>query len=271
MPETFNQLGEPAIRLIVFIGVFALMAVAEALRPRRPLVASKWLRWATNLSIIVIDSLFVRLVFPVVAVGVAIYAQGRGWGLFNLVDWPVWLEVVLAVVILDLGIYVQHVVSHAVPIFWRLHRVHHADRDIDVTTGARFHPIEIGLSMLYKMLLVLLLGPSAFAVFLFEVILNATAMFNHANFRLPLGVDRVVRLFMVTPDMHRVHHSVIQRETDSNYGFSLSVWDRLFGTYRDQPEAGHQDMTIGLAPYQHRGPTRLLWSLWLPFTNKTGE
>ncbi|MHA1522867.1 MAG: sterol desaturase family protein, partial [Alphaproteobacteria bacterium] len=210
MPETFNQLGEPAIRLIVFIGVFALMAVAEALRPRRPLVASKWLRWATNLSIIVIDSLFVRLVFPVVAVGVAIYAQGRGWGLFNLVDWPVWLEVVLAVVILDLGIYVQHVVSHAVPIFWRLHRVHHADRDIDVTTGARFHPIEIGLSMLYKMLLVLLLGPSAFAVFLFEVILNATAMFNHANFRLPLGVDRVVRLFMVTPDMHRVHHSVIQ-------------------------------------------------------------
>ena len=271
MIEAIKNLGEPGIRLLVFVGVFAIMATAEALRPRRALVASKWRRWATNLGIIVVDSLFVRLVFPIVAVGVAVYAQGRGWGLFNLVDWPVWLEVVLAVILLDLAIYAQHVISHVVPIFWRLHRVHHADRDIDVTTGARFHPVEIGLSMLYKMALVLLLGPSAFAVFLFEVILNATAMFNHANFRLPLALDRVVRLLMVTPDMHRVHHSVIQRETDSNYGFNLSVWDRIFGTYRDQPEKGHHDMTIGLTPYQHQGPTRLLWSLWLPFTNKTGD
>lgn len=268
MLETIGQLGESTIRLIVFAGVFALMGVGEAMLPRRRLVASKWRRWFTNISIIVVDSLFVRLVFPMVAVGVAVMAQQKGWGLFNLVGWPVWLEIVLAVVILDLAIYVQHVISHVVPIFWRLHRVHHADRDIDVSTGARFHPIEIGLSMLYKMALVLMLGPSAFAVFLFEVILNATAMFNHANFRLPLSLDRLIRLFMVTPDMHRVHHSVVVRETNSNYGFSLSVWDRLFGTYTDQPEAGHEAMTIGLAPYQHQGPTRLWWSLWLPFTNK---
>ena len=206
-----------------------------------------------------------RILFPILAVGMAELAAARGWGLFALTDLPVWFEVTAAVVLLDLAIYGQHVASHKVPVLWRVHKVHHADRDIDVTTGLRFHPIEICLSMLYKFVVVIALGAPAFAVFLFEVLLNGTAMFNHSNVKLPGPLDRVVRLLIVTPDMHRVHHSVIHREHDTNYGFNMSIWDRLFRTYTDQPEKGHEGMTIGLEPYQTEKPARLDWSLMLPF------
>ncbi len=267
--EIFDGISEGAFRLSVFAGVFLAMALLELLIPKRVPGAPKARRWLTNIAIGGIDSLIVRLmalfVIPLAAVAAAIWAEARGWGLFNLLALPAWLEIVLAVVILDLAIYGQHVASHKIPILWRLHKVHHSDVDFDVTTAIRFHPIEIALSMLYKIVLVLILGPLPVAVVIFEVILNGCAMFNHSNIALPKGLDRLLRLFLVTPDMHRVHHSAIHRETDSNYGFNLSWWDRLFGTYRPEPEKGHEGMTIGLPDYQSPAPTRLLWSLLLPF------
>jgi sterol desaturase/sphingolipid hydroxylase (fatty acid hydroxylase superfamily) len=217
----------------------------------------------------VLDALLLRLMamlaVPIAAVAAGFYAESNGIGLLNQVEWPGWLKVVIALLTLDLAIWAQHLVSHKVPIFWRLHQVHHADRDIDVTTAIRFHPIEIGLSMLWKIVVVLAIGASPLAVFLFEVILNGCAMFNHANLALPRWLDGILRLFIVTPDMHRVHHSVLHREHDSNYGFNLSVWDRLFRTYTAQPEGGHRGMTIGLPPYQNLNPSRFDWSLLLPF------
>ncbi|MEQ1652489.1 MAG: sterol desaturase family protein, partial [Hyphomicrobium sp.] len=192
-------------------------------------------------------------------------AGTHGIGVLNWIAWPSWLETLIAVVVLDFAIWVQHVTTHKVPVLWRLHQVHHADVDIDVTTAIRFHPIEIGLSILWKIVCVLALGASVWAVLLFEILLNACAMFSHANIRLPAALDGVLRVFVVTPDMHRVHHSVLRHEHNSNYGFNLSVWDRLFSTYRAQPEKGHDAMTIGLTPYQSDEPTRLGWSLSLPF------
>jgi sterol desaturase/sphingolipid hydroxylase (fatty acid hydroxylase superfamily) len=199
---------------------------------------------------VVIDTILVRLTYPIVAVGLALAAQDSGWGLFNIIEVPVWVAVISSIVILDLAIYLQHVMFHAVPVLWRLHRMHHADQAIDVTTGLRFHPIEIVMSMGVKLAVVLALGPPAVAVLVFEVILNATAMFNHSNVRIPLSIDRVLRLFVVTPDMHRVHHSIDRAETDSNYGFSLPWWDRLLGTYTAQPRKGHDDMTIGIEQFR---------------------
>jgi sterol desaturase/sphingolipid hydroxylase (fatty acid hydroxylase superfamily) len=263
------------IRLLAFAAVFLLMAAIELIRPKRRLSVSKPRRWLTNLGIAGVDTLVLRLMaaltVPVAAVAAAFFAKERGLGLLNQVDWPYWVKVVTALLALDLAIWFQHLVSHKVPVFWRLHQVHHADRDIDVTTAVRFHPVEIALSMLWKIVVVIPLGASPFAVFLFEVILNACAMFNHANIALPAWLDRVLRLFIVTPDMHRVHHSVLYREHDRNYGFNLSLWDRLFRTYLAQPEAGHQGMTIGLPPYQSEAPTRFGWSLWLPFRQQKPE
>jgi sterol desaturase/sphingolipid hydroxylase (fatty acid hydroxylase superfamily) len=263
------------IRLAVFLGVFLVMALIELAWPKRELSVSKGKRWLTNVGISVTDSLVLRLLamlaVPVAAVAAAFYAQAHGIGLLNNVSLPEWLKIVVALLALDLAIWAQHLASHKVALFWRLHQVHHADRDIDVTTAVRFHPVEIALSMLWKIVVVVPLGASPFAVFLFEVILNACAMFNHANIALPPWLDGVLRLFVVTPDMHRVHHSVIRREHDSNYGFSLSLWDRLFRTYTAQPEAGHQGMTIGLTPYQSEAPTRFGWSLWLPFRTPTAR
>jgi sterol desaturase/sphingolipid hydroxylase (fatty acid hydroxylase superfamily) len=257
------------IRLLAFAAVFLLMAAIELIRPKRRLSVSKPRRWLTNLGIAGVDTLVLRLMaaltVPVAAVAAAFFAKERGLGLLNQVDWPYWVKLVIALLALDLAIWFQHLVSHKVPVFWRLHQVHHADRDIDVTTAVRFHPVEIALSMLWKVVVVIPLGASPFAVFLFEVILNACAMFNHANIALPAWLDRALRLFIVTPDMHRVHHSVLRNEHDRNYGFNLSLWDRLFKTYLAQPKAGHQGMTIGLPPYQSEAPTRLVWSLWLPF------
>lgn len=263
---------EPLVRLGAFLGVFALMAAWEMLAPRRALTVSKTVRWASNLGLAALNTVLLRLTLPTAAVGVAHLAGQRGWGMLNQVDLPPWLAVVGAVVLLDLAIYLQHVLFHAVPALWRLHRVHHADLDFDLTTGARFHPIEIGLSMLIKLAVVVLLGAPALAVLVFEVLLNATAMFNHSNVRLPAGLDRILRWLVVTPEMHRVHHSVEDDETNSNFGFNLPWWDRLLGTYRAQPRAGHEGMTIGIRTY--RDPRLCAWlpgMLVLPFLGKVSE
>jgi sterol desaturase/sphingolipid hydroxylase (fatty acid hydroxylase superfamily) len=267
--------SDGVIRLVVFAFVFLVMALIELAAPKRTPVAPKGRRWLTNLGISVTATVLLRLMamlaVPLAAIATAAYAQAHGIGLLNQLAWPEWLKVMVALLVLDLAIWAQHLASHKITLFWRLHQVHHADRDIDVTTAVRFHPIEIGLSMLWKIVVVLALGASPLAVFLFEVILNACAMFNHANIALPLWLDRPLRLVIVTPDMHRVHHSVLRREHDANYGFNLSVWDRLFRTYVAQPEGGHQGMTIGLTPYQSEAPTRFAWSLLLPFAQLRSE
>ena len=262
--------GEAKIRLGFFFGIFVLIAVLEWLTPRRALTTSKAGRWFTNLSIIVLNPISVRLVFPVLPVGMALLAAERHWGLLNIMALPYWLKVVIAVIILDLLIYLQHVLHHAIPILWRLHMVHHADLDFDVTTGMRFHPIEIVLSMAIKLMTVAALGPPAPAVLIFEVALNATSMFNHSNIHVPERIDRILRLFIVTPDMHRVHHSVIIRETNSNYGFNLPWWDRLLGTYKDQPERGHDGMMIGLSQFRDSKRLTLPRLLILPFVGDPG-
>lgn len=258
---------EALIRLGVFVGLFALFAAIETMLPRRSRTQPRSARWLTNWAIVIIDTITLRalaLALPLLAVGAAIDAQEQGWGLMNQVGLPYWITVIVTVLIFDLAIWLQHLITHKIPILWRFHRVHHADRDIDVTTAIRFHPVEIAFSMLIKIGLVYLLGPPAVGIVLFEIILNGTAMFNHANIRLPLGLDAVLRQFLVTPDMHRVHHSIYREEHDSNYGFALSIWDRMFGTYVPQPKQGHEDMTIGLE-WQDDQPSRLGWSLWLPF------
>lgn len=248
--------NEAAIRLGVFLGIFALMAVLEAIAPRRARTHPRSLRWLGNLGVVVLNTLLVRLLFPVAAVALALAGEQQGWGLLNHLDLPGWLAVLLAVVILDFIIYLQHVMFHAVPLLWRLHRMHHTDLDLDVTSGARFHPVEIVISMVIKMAAVVALGPPAVAVVIFEVVLNATAMFNHSNLSIPAPVDRLLRLMVVTPDMHRVHHSVVPNETNSNFGFNAPWWDRLFGTYRAQPAAGHAGMTIGIEDFRS---SRDLW------------
>jgi len=249
--------NEAAARMAFFFGVLILMALWEAAAPRRRRAIPRLLRWSGNLGVIVIDTLLVRLAFPVLAVGLAHIAQARGWGLLNVIELPGWLAFVLSVLVLDLAIYLQHVMFHAVPALWRLHRMHHADLEFDVTTGLRFHPLEILLSMAIKLAVVAALGPPAIAVLVFEILLNATSMFNHANVRIPGPVDRVLRCFVVTPDMHRVHHSILRRETNSNFGFNLPWWDRLLGTYRAQPADGHEAMTIGIEQFRTRRDLRL--------------
>ena len=248
--------AEPTIRLAVFLAVLVAMMIWELAAPRRRQEVPRVLRWSNNLALVVVDTVILRLAFPVLAVGLAVIAEAGGWGLFNVLDWPGWVAMVLSVLVLDLAIYLQHVMFHAVPALWRLHRMHHADTEIDATTGLRFHPVEIVLSMAIKLAVVAALGVPPVAVLVFEVLLNATALFNHANINLPRRVDRVLRLVMVTPDMHRVHHSVIPAETNSNFGFNLPWWDRLLGTYRAQPVKGHLGMTIGLERFRDR---RELW------------
>ena len=260
---------EPAVRLGLFLGVFALMALWEMIAPRRALTLSKAMRWSNNIGLVVFNTVLLRLLFPAAAVGMAAFAAQQGWGVLNYVEVPFWIAVLIAVIALDFVIWLQHVMVHAIPLLWRLHRVHHADPDYDLTTGARFHPIEIILSMLIKFATIAVLGPPVVAVIIFEVLLNATAMFNHGNVRLPAKADRVLRWFVVTPDMHRVHHSVEDDETNSNFGFNLPWWDRLFGTYRDQPRGGHEGMTIGIHGYnQPRDVSWLPGLLVLPFRGR---
>ncbi len=248
------------------------MAVWELLAPRRVLGTKKPWRWTSNVGLVFLNSLVLRLLAPLGAVGVALAAERLGWGLFNAVTVPSWVAIVASVVLLDFAIYLQHVMFHAVPLFWRLHMVHHADLDIDVTTGVRFHTVEILLSFGIKSGVILLLGPPAVAVLIFEVLLNATSMFNHSNVRMPLWLDRVLRWLVVTPDMHRVHHSWYRQETNSNFGFNHPWWDRLMGTYRDQPADGHAGMTIGLVELRDEPKVeRLHWMLWLPFARNLGD
>lgn len=247
--------NEPMIRIGFFLSILVIMALAEVAAPRRRREIPRLIRWSNNLALVAIDTVLVRLTFPVAAVGLAIVAAERGWGLLNAVDAPRWLAFVASLLALDLAIYLQHVMFHAVPSLWRLHRMHHADLEFDVTTGLRFHPVEILLSMGLKLALVAALGPPAAAVLVFEISLNGTAMFNHSNVRLPVNVDRILRLFVVTPDMHRVHHSIHPRETNSNFGFNVPWWDRLLGTYMPQPREGHEGMTIGIE--QFRSPREL--------------
>jgi sterol desaturase/sphingolipid hydroxylase (fatty acid hydroxylase superfamily) len=260
------------IRLGCFAGVLLLMALWEALAPRRRREAGRPLRWASNLGLIALASLAARLLVPLGAVGAALLARERGWGLFNRVLLSPWLALVLSVVVLDFAIYLQHVLFHKVPWLWRLHLVHHADLDVDATTGVRFHVFEILLSLGFKMAVVMLLGAPALGVLLFEVLLNATSLFNHANVRLPAWLDRPLRLVVVTPEMHRVHHSVVASEANRNFGFNLPWWDYLSGTFQDRPAAGHEGMTLGL-PWlrDERLAARLHWMLLLPFLGPNGN
>jgi sterol desaturase/sphingolipid hydroxylase (fatty acid hydroxylase superfamily) len=256
---------EQVVRLASFAAVLAAMAAWEALSPRRPHSVSRGPRWASNLGLVVVNTLAARLLLPLGAVGVALIAEERGWGLLNNEPLPAWLAVALSVVALDLVIYLQHVLFHAVPVLWRLHRVHHADLDFDVTTGIRFHTLEILLSLGIKVAAVVLLGAPALAVLVFEVVLNASSMFSHGNVRLPAWLDRLLRWVLVTPEMHRVHHSARPRETNSNFGFNLPWWDFLFGTYLAQPADGHEGMTVGLEEFRdERQADRLPGMLLLP-------
>jgi sterol desaturase/sphingolipid hydroxylase (fatty acid hydroxylase superfamily) len=264
--EQFVMAHEPAIRMGFFVSIFALVALWELLTPQRALTEFRVMRWSSNLGLVILNTVLLRLLFPLAAVGMAAFGAANGWGLLNHFNAPFWLAVPLAVIAMDFVIWLQHVMVHAVPALWRLHRVHHADPDCDLTTGARFHPIEIVLSMLIKIATIAVLGPPVLAVVIFEVLLNAAAMFNHGNIRLPVGLDRVLRWVIVTPDMHRVHHSVEEDETNSNFGFNLPWWDRLLGTYLAQPRAGQVGMTIGI--HGHTDPrevARLDGMLLMPF------
>lgn len=276
---TFFGLSEGALRLGLFVGIFVLMAILESLAPRRKRRYVRLRRWAANFGILVASYLataVVALVIPVTAVISAVYAAENGLGLFSVLDWPAWVEGLIAFVVLDFVIWGQHLVTHKIPLLWRFHRVHHTDEDLDASSAIRFHPVEIVFSVFVKSAAVVLLGAPALAVVLFEAAVNGSALFNHANLRLPDRLDRVLRTLIVTPDMHRVHHSTLRPETDSNYGFALSVWDRAFRTYVPQPEGGHDGMTLGLAEWQDDAPTRLDWALALPFrdpppSGKPGE
>jgi sterol desaturase/sphingolipid hydroxylase (fatty acid hydroxylase superfamily) len=262
---------EVIIRLTSFATIFAAMALWELLRPRRPLAAGRWARWPGNLGILLIDIGVVRILVPTAAVGASLFAAGHGWGLLRLAELRLSVAALLGFLALDLAIYLQHIVFHKVPVLWRLHRMHHADLDVDVTTGIRFHPIEILISLAIKIAVIIALGIPAVAVLAFEVVLNATSMFNHSNVAMPAWLDRALRLLLVTPDMHRVHHSVIRRETDSNFGFNLTWWDRLFRTYRAEPEAGHAGMTVGLPIFREPRELRLDRLLTQPFRDERGE
>jgi sterol desaturase/sphingolipid hydroxylase (fatty acid hydroxylase superfamily) len=272
---TFNEFiltNEVTIRLSFFFGVFAIMAIWEVIAPRRALTVSKTIRWVNNLGLVFFNSFIIRILFPAAAVGVAAFAQAHGWGLLNYYEVPGLLAILIAVVAMDFIIYLQHVMVHAVPLLWRIHRVHHADLDYDVTTGARFHTIEIILSMLIKFATIIVLGAPVVAVVIFEVVLNALAMFNHGNVGLPKSLDTFLRWFIVTPDMHRVHHSVEDDETNSNFGFNLTWWDRLFGTYRDQPRGGQLGFTIGIHKYRDIKQTNWITGMMmLPFKGKVSE
>ena len=263
--------NELLIRLGVFFGILVVMFLWELIAPRRPLTTSKITRWFSNLGLVLIDSIVVRLVFPTALAGITLLVQQRGWGLFNQSELPYLLKIIFSVLILDFVIYLQHIMFHSVPLFWRLHMVHHTDMDIDVTTGVRFHPVEIILSMGIKMIVVILIGAPLAAALIFEIILNGTSMFNHGNVRYSQNIDSILRLLVVTPEMHRVHHSTIRWETNSNLGFNFPWWDRLFGTYRGQPAKGHLEMTIGLEPYKEPKKLTLPWLIVLPFIGKLGK
>jgi len=263
--------SEAGIRLVCFVGILSAMSLWEVLAPRRNHVVQRKLRWSSNFGLVFINSILMRLIAPLGAVGVALFAQSRGWGLFNQLLLPSFIASVLAVVALDFAIYMQHRLFHAIPTLWRLHMVHHADLDCDVSTGLRFHTVEIVISFGIKSVVVILLGASPVAVLIFEILLNGTAMFSHSNISIPRRLDKLVRKILVTPDMHRVHHSVDSAETNSNFGFNLPWWDFLFRTYRSQPAKGHEEMQIGLPQFRHTKVQRIGQMLVMPFVVKSDD
>ncbi len=260
--------SDTQVRLGIFIIVLFTMALLEYSWPKRNQKVGRLIRWPRNLGITLLGTLLVRFMGPLTAGAVAIWASKQNIGLFNLANTPYMISFPMVLIVFDMLIYWQHVLFHRIPFFWRFHKIHHIDQELDVTSGIRFHPVEIVFSMLIKSLAVLVLGAPFWSILAFEVLLNASAMFNHANVRLPEPVDRILRKLIVTPDMHRVHHSVIPKETHSNFGFNLAIWDRIFGTYRDQPEAGHENMTLGLPSHQDAQKTTLLKMLVLPFRRR---
>ncbi len=262
---------DAVIRLSAFLGVLVAMACWEVIAPRRRLMMPKLPRWVANLSVVALNTIVIRLLFASGAMGMAVMSAQSGWGLLNAFDGPSWLKGLLAVLLLDLVLYLQHVMFHAVPVLWRFHMMHHADLDVDVTTGARFHPVEVVLSMGIKLVAVVLIGAAPVAVLVFEVLLNASSMFNHSNVRMPVAADRILRWIVVTPDMHRIHHSILPRETNSNFGFNLPWWDRLLGTYRTDPMESHEGMTLGLEQFRDPMRLRLGGMLALPFTGDPGN
>lgn len=269
---TIFGFSEPTIRLTVFLTVLIAMAIYELVHPRlerdemRGALKSK--RWVTNLSMVILSSVCLRVIFPAAAVGAALWLEDKNFGLFNLLNIPWFIAGILSFFILDFIVWLEHVVSHKWPILWRIHRMHHADNGFDVTTALRFHPLEIVLSMAWKILVIALIGAPAMAVLVFEIVLNGMAMFNHSNIKIPLSIDRFIRPVFVTPDMHRVHHSSEHQETDSNYGFNFSFWDRLFATYTAQPKLGHEGMEIGLKEFRGPKSSNLIWTLLLPFKGR---
>lgn len=269
MMDQFALAHEIPIRLGFFFGIFTVVAVWETLMPRRPLALRRTSRWTANLGLVVLNTVMLRLLLPMAAVGMALYANEQGFGVLSYLELPYWLAFVFAVIALDLTMYLQHVMVHAIPLLWRLHRVHHADLDVDVTTGARFHPIEVIVSMLIKLSAIAFLGAPAGAVITFEILLNGLAMFNHGNVRIAPAFDRALRWFVVTPDMHRIHHSIERDETNSNFGFNVPWWDRIFGTYREHPRAGHDQMALGIPTYREPRRCDRLWSmLAMPFWSR---
>lgn len=267
MPTFFDTIiaQEGPLRLAVFIGIFLLMVILEFAIPRRDQKLGRVTRWPSNLGLVILDTLLIRLLVPTTAVGVALFAQKNNFGVFNFYDFGRTLSVVLSVILLDLAIYGQHVLFHSVPLLWRLHRVHHADTEFDVTTGLRFHPVEIILSLFIKFAVIMCLGVPAVAVVIFEILLNGSAMFNHSNIKLPEWLDKPLRWIVVTPDMHRVHHSSEQIETDSNFGFNLPWWDFIFGTYRANADKGQLNMVFGIEEFRSPSEQRLDRMLTQPF------
>lgn len=263
--------NEASIRLIFFLSIFLLMACWELLAPRRNQDFPRRIRWPSNIGLVAFNTLLLRIVMPISAIGLAQITQSQSWGLLHQLPLPAWLALLLGIILLDLAIYLQHVMFHALPGLWRLHRMHHADLEFDVTTGSRFHPLEIILSMQIKLMVIAALGPSAVAVLIFEITLNAMAMFNHANVKLPLAMDKILRNLLVTPDMHRVHHSILPQEANSNFGFNLSLWDHCLGTYRAQPEKGHEGMTIGIDQFRSTRDLGLDRMLVQPFRDVSGR
>ena len=262
------NMDAPIIRISFFLLVFVFFAWLEAQYPRRKQIVSLKKRWITNFSMSLISHVFLQLILPLSAVFIAILASDKNIGLFNHLNWPVFIEGVLIILLLDLSMYIQHVLSHKIPIIWQIHKVHHADRELDTSTAVRFHPLEIFLSIFYKGSVILILGPSALLVLLFEIILSSSAIFNHANLRLPVVIDEAIRKLIVTPDMHRLHHSVIKNESNKNYGFNFSFWDRIFGTYLKLTPEYHKKMALGLKNHQTINTNQLMWNLWLPFFKK---
>jgi sterol desaturase/sphingolipid hydroxylase (fatty acid hydroxylase superfamily) len=260
-----NMTAETVLRLVAFLAMLAAMGALEAILPRRARTLPRLARWPHNLGLVAINGVALRLIVPGGATAGALWAEANGLGLLRQIDTAPWLAFAVAVVLLDLAVYAQHVAFHAVPALWRLHRVHHADRDVDVTTGVRFHPIEMVVSLALRLAVVALLGAPPAAVLAFEILLNLSSMFNHANLRVAPAFEPALRWLIVTPDMHRVHHSIVRLETDSNFGFNLPWWDRVFGTYRGQPAAGHDAMTLGLPQFREPGEQRLDRLLTQPF------